>query len=169
MNKMTQQQTTNKLQGIQRYYTRTIQGEHANTYYIEPRETCPMYILNSDDRFVVLAFDRDDNYIVVDDKRYYLNKYNSVKATDKIQQRVAVVDLDELQKSKAYPYSSKFSHRYTSSFKSFDELRHLAMKQYESNGVPFVKQVAVYNEETATCSYIYEPSFANATDPVTAA
>ena len=74
MNKMTQQQTTNKLQGIQRYYTRTIQGEHANTYYIEPRETCPMYILNSDDRFVVLAFDRDDNYIVVDDKRYYLSK-----------------------------------------------------------------------------------------------
>ena len=166
---MTQQQTTNKLQGIQRYYTRTIQGEHANTYYIEPRETCPMYILNSDDRFVVLAFDRDDNYIVVDDKRYYLNKYNSIKATDKISQRVAVVDLDELEKSKAYPYSSKFSHRYTSSFKSFDELRHLAMKQYESNGVPFVKQVAVYNEETATCSYIYEPSFANATDPVTAA
>lgn len=164
-----QQQTTNKLQGIQRYYTRTVQGEHGNNYYIEPRETCPMYILNSDDRFVVLAFDRDDNYIVVDDKRYYLNKYNSVKATDKIQQRVAVVDLDELQKSKAYPYSSKFSHRYTSSFKSFDELRHLAMKQYESNGVPFVKQVAVYNEETATCSYIYEPSFANATDPVTAA
>ena len=161
--------TQHKLQGIQRYYTRTIQGEHANTYYIEPRETCPMYILNSDDRFVVLAFDRDDNYIVVDDKRYYLNKYNSVKATDKIQQRVAVVDLDELQKSKAYPYSSKFSHRYTSSFKSLDELRHLAMKQYESNGVPFVKQVAVYNEETATCSYIYEPSFANATDPVTAA
>lgn len=166
---MTQQQTTNKLQGIQRYYTRTIQGEHANTYYIEPRETCPMYILNSDDRFVVLAFDRDDNYIVVDDKRYYLNKYNSVKATDKIQQRVAVVDLDELQKSKAYPYSSKFSHRYTSSFKSFDELRHLAMKQYESNGVPFVKQVAVYDENTATCSHIYEPSFSQATDPVSAA
>ena len=166
---MTQQQTTNKLQGIQRYYTRTIQGEHANTYYIEPRETCPMYILNSDDRFVVLAFDRDDNYIVVDDKRYYLNKYNSVKATDKIQQRVAVVDLDELQKSKAYPYSSKFSHRYTSSFKSFDELRHLAMQQCERNGIPYIKQIAVYDEKTATCSYVYEPSFANATDPVSAA
>lgn len=168
MNNIMQNQT-NKLQGIQRYYQRTKQGEYSNNYYIEPRETCPLYVLNSDDRFVVVPFDRDDNYIVVDDKRYYLNKYNSVKATDKIQQRVAVVDLDELQKSKAYPYSSKFSHRYTSSFKSFDELRHLAMKQYESNGVPFVKQVAVYNEETATCSYIYEPSFANATDPVTAA
>ena len=166
---MTQQQTTNKLQGIQRYYQRTKQSEYGNTYYLEPRETCPMYILNSDDRFVIVTFDRDDNYIVVNNKRYYLNKYNSIKATDKISQRVAVVDLDELQKSKSYPYSSKFSHRYTSSFKSFDELRHLAMKQYESNGVPFVKQVAVYNEETATCSYIYEPSFANATDPVTAA
>lgn len=164
---MTQQ--TEKLQGIQRYYTRTVQGEYANNYYIEPKETCPLYILNSDDRFVVVTFDKDDNYIVVNNKRYYLNKYNSIKATDKISQRVAVVDLDELQKGKPYDFNPNFSHRYTSSFESFDELRHLAMKQYESNGVPYVKQVAVYNEKTATCSYVYEPSFANATDPVTAA
>ena len=163
------QNQTNKLQGIQRYYTRTVQGEFGNTYYIEPRETCPLYVLNSDNRFVIVTFDRDDNYIVVNNKRYYLNKYNSIKATDKIQQRVAVVDLDELQKSKAYPYSSKFSHRYTSSFKSFDELRHLAMQQYERNGIPYIKQIAVYDEKTATCSYVYEPSFANGTDPVSAA
>lgn len=163
------QNQTNKLQGIQRYYQRTRQGEHGNNYYIEPRETCPLYILNSDDRFVIVAFDKDDNYIVVDNKRYYLNKYNSIKCTDKIQQRVAIVDLDELQKSKAYPYSDRFSHRFTSSFESFDELRHLAMKQYESNGVPFIKQVAIYDEKTATCSYVYEPSFSQATDPVTAA
>ena len=164
---MTQQ--TEKLQGIQRYYTRTVQGEYANNYYIEPKETCPLYILNSDDRFVVVTFDKDDNYIVVNNKRYYLNKYNSIKATDKISQRVAIVDLDELQKGKPYDFNLNFSHRYTSSFESFDELRHLAMKQYESNGIPYVKQVAVYNEKTATCSYIYEPSFANATDPVSAA
>lgn len=152
------QNQTEKLQGIQRYYQRTRQGEYGNNYYIEPRETCPLYVLNSDDRFVV-----------VDNKRYYLNKYNSIKATDKIQQRVAVVDLDELQKSKGYPYSDKFSHRYTSVFESFDELKHLAMSQYERNGIPYVKQLAQYNENTATCSYVYEPSFANATDPVTAA
>ena len=164
---MTQQ--TEKLQGIQRYYTRTVQGEYANNYYIEPKETCPLYILNSDDRFVVVTFDKDDNYIVVNNKRYYLNKYNSIKATDKISQRVAIVDLDELQKGKPYDFNPNFSHRYTSSFESFDELRHLAMKQYESNGIPYVKQVAVYNEKTASCSYIYEPSFANATDPVSAA
>lgn len=163
------QQTTEKLQGIQRYYTRTIQGEYGNNYYIEPRESCPVYILNSDDRFVVLTFDKDDNYIVVKNKRYYLNKYNSVKCTDKISQRVAVVDLDELQKSKGYPYSDRFSHRYTSSFKSFDELKKLAMSQYEHNGIPYIKQIAQYNEKTAKCSYIYEPSFANATDPVSAA
>ena len=88
------QNQTEKLQGIQRYYQRTRQGEYGNNYYIEPRETCPLYVLNSDDRFVVVTFDRDDNYVVVDNKRYYLNKYNSIKATDKIQQRVAVVDLD---------------------------------------------------------------------------
>ena len=166
---MTQQQTTHKLQGIQRYYQRTKQGEFGNTYYIEPRETCPLYILNSDDRFVVISFDKDDNYIVVDDKRYYLNKYNSIKATDKIQQRVAVVDLDELQKSKGYPYSSNFKHKYTSEFRSFDELKHLAMVQYERNGVPFVKQITQYDKNTGKISYIYEPSFGNVTDPIVAA
>lgn len=166
---MTQQQTTNKLQGIQRYYQRTIQGEYANNYYIEPRETCPLYILNSDDRFVVVPFDKNDNYIVVNNKRYYLNKYNSIKATDKISQRVAVVDLDELQKGKPYDFNPKFSHRFTSKFESFDELKRLAMKQYERNGIPYVKQLAQYDEKTATCSYIYEPSFAQATDPVSAA
>lgn len=163
------QNKTEKLQGIQRYYQRTKQGEYGNNYYIEPRETCPLYVLNSDDRFVIVTFDRDDNYIVVNNKRYYLNKYNSIKATDKISQRVAIVDLDELQKSKAYPFSSKFSHRFTSKFESFDELRHLAMKQYESNGIPYVKQLAQYDEKTTKCSYIYEPSFAQATDPVSAA
>lgn len=162
-------QQTEKLQGIQRYYQRTKQSEYGNTYYLEPRETCPLYVLNSDDRFVVIAFDKDDNYIVVDNKRYYLNKYNSIKCTDKIKQRVAVIDLDELQKGKPYDFNPNFSHRFTSSFESFDELRHLAMKQYESNGVPFVKQVAVYNEETAKCSYVYEPSFGNVTDPIVAA
>ena len=163
------QNQTNKLQGIQRYYTRTVQGEFGNTYYIEPRETCPLYVLNSDDRFVIVTFDRDDNYIVVNNKRYYLNKYNSIKATDKISQRVAIVDLDELQKSKAYPYSDRFSHRYTSTFESFDELKRLAMSQYERNGIPFVKQVAIYDEKTATCSYVYEPSFGKVTDPIAAA
>lgn len=166
---MTQQQTTNKLQGIQRYYTRTVKGEHSNNYYIEPRESCPLYVLNSDDRFVIVTFDKADNYIVVNNKRYYLSKYNSIKATDKISQRVAVLDLDELKKSKAYLFSSKFSHRYTSSFESFDELRNLAMSQYERNCIPYIKKIAQYDEKTATCSYIYEPSFSQATDPVTAA
>ncbi|MCQ5120493.1 hypothetical protein, partial [Coprococcus eutactus] len=76
----------------------------------------------------------DDNYIVVNNKRYYLNKYNSIKATDKIQQRVAVIDIDELQKSKTYDYNRKFKHKYTAEFRSFDELKRLAMQQYEING-----------------------------------
>ncbi|WP_302499920.1 hypothetical protein [Limosilactobacillus reuteri] len=162
-------QQTEKLQGIQRYYQRTKQSEYGNTYYLEPRETCPLYVLNSDDRFVVIIFDKDDNYIVVDNKRYYLNKYNSIKATDKISQRVAVVDLDELQKSKAYDYNRKFKHKYTAEFRSFEELKKLAMKQYERNGIPYVKQVAVYDEKTAKCSYVYEPSFGNVTDSILAA
>ena len=55
------QNQTNKLQGIQRYYQRTKQGEYSNNYYIEPRETCPLYVLNSDDRFVPFGGGDYDN------------------------------------------------------------------------------------------------------------
>lgn len=47
-----------------------------------------------DNRFVIVAFDKQDNYLVINDKRYYLNKYNAIRGTDKIQQRVALVDID---------------------------------------------------------------------------
>ena len=43
------------------------------------------------------------------------------------------------------------------------------MKQYEMNGVPYVKQIAQYNDKIGIISYIYEPSFRKVTDPIAAA
>ncbi|WP_242362067.1 hypothetical protein [Limosilactobacillus antri] len=150
---------TKELKGINRYYVRTQQNEYGNTYYLEPRETCPIDVLNDQERFIVVTFDKDDDYIVVNNKRYYLNRYNSIKATANVDQRLAIVDLNELQKSKSYDFSSKFKRSYTAMFKNFDELRNLAKIQYQSNGCPFFKQVAVYNKDTNKCKYVYEPSF----------
>lgn len=149
---------TEELKGIQKYYTRTLQNEHGNTYYIEPREDCPLDVLNDRSRFVILTFDRDDGYVVIDNKRYYLNKFNSMRATDKVNRRVALVDLKELKKSKPYDYKDKFKRHYTSQFKDFDELEKLAQNQWLINGAPYVKQVALYNEKEQRCRYYYEPS-----------
>lgn len=149
---------TEELTGIQKYYTRTLQNEHGNTYYIEPREDCPLNVLNDKSQFVILTFDRDDGYIVIDNKRYYLNKFNSMRATDKVNRRVVLVDLKELKKSKSYDYENKFKRHYTSCFKDFDELEKLAKNQWLTNGAPYFKQVAKYNDETKQCTYYYEPS-----------
>lgn len=149
---------TEELTGIQKYYTRTLQNEHGNTYYIEPPENYPLNVLNDKSRFVILTFDRDDGYIVIDNKRYYLNKFNSMRATDKVNRRVALVDLKELKKSKSYDYENKFKRHCTSCFKDFDELEKLAKNQWLTNGAPYFKQVAKYNDETKQCTYYYEPS-----------
>lgn len=67
---------------ITKFYTRVRQDSHGTNYIITPTDTCPLEVLNQSDRFVVLTFDRSDDYIVVAGYRYYLNKYNSVKATN---------------------------------------------------------------------------------------
>lgn len=154
-----EQSTTKHKQGIARYYQRTQQGKYGNCYYIEPREDCPLDVLNDKTRFVIVNFDKLDNYVVVSGKRYYLNHVNSIKGTDKVASRVAVVDLHELVKSKPYDFDSKFARRYTSRFRDFDELKSLARQQWLENGTPYIKQSAMYNENTGKCSYYYTPSF----------
>lgn len=142
-----------KLQGIQRYYHRLRQSETGSDYYIEPRESCPIDVLNKDNKFVILTFDKDDDYIVINSKRYYLTKRVAIKATDKLQRRIAVVDLDELEQSKPYTFKEKFTRQNTLKVKSFDDLRKLAKDQYSVNGSPFIKQILRQNK------YYYEPSF----------
>lgn len=146
-------------QGIQQYYQRTQQGQYGNTYYIEPRPQCPLDVLNDRTRFVIVNFDKLDNYLVIAGKRYYLNHVNSIKGTDKVRSRIAVVDLHELKKSKDYDFDNKFARRYTARFRDFDELRELAKQQWLENGAPYVKQSAMYNPDTKKCSYYYTPSF----------
>lgn len=142
-----------KLQGIQRYYHRLRQSESGLDYYIEPLENCPTSVLNRSDKFVILTFDKDDDYIVVNNKRYYLTKRVAIKATDKLQRRIAVVDIDELEQSKSYMFDEKFTRSNTFKVDSFDDLRALARDQFKINGAPYIKQLLRSNR------YYYEPSF----------
>lgn len=144
---------------IERFYTRTKQGQYGNTYYIEPSDMCPINILQEKRRFVILTFDKQDGYIVVAGKRYYLNRHNSLKCTDRTARRVAVVDLQALKKSKGYPYDKKYRHEHTLEVDSFGTLESEAERQYSYNGLPYIRQIAKYDAKSNVCSYLYEPSF----------
>ena len=150
---------TKPLTGISRYYHRRRLDDHGASYYVEPRELCPLSVLNDEDRFLVVTFDHDDDYIVVAGKRVYLTPENSIKCTSNIECRLAVIDLDELEHSKQYDYDDKFAHAYTNIFDSFDELRQIASSQYAEGGAVWIKQSAIYDAKTDRCSYYYSTSY----------
>lgn len=148
-----------KQQTISQFYERKSLNKFGNTYVIQPRANAPLDVLNSDDRFVVLCFDRDDNYIVIANKRYYLDRNNAIKCTDKIRQRVALVDIDSLEHSHTYDFDNKFARAYTAQFRDFDELRKLAKQQYSASGTVSIKQIATYDTVSKKCTYSYQPSY----------
>lgn len=150
---------TKPLTGIARYYHRRRLDDHGASYYVEARELCPLSVLNDEDRFCVVTFDHDDDYLVIANHRVYLTPENSIKCTSNIACRLAVVDLDELEHSKQYDYDDKFAHAYTNYFDSFDELRKIARAQYTKGGAVWIKQSALYDAKTDRCSYYYSTSY----------
>lgn len=158
-NSTTNSFTSKPLSGISRYYHRRRLDDHGASYYVEARELCPLNVLNTPDRFLVVTFDHDDDYIVVAGKRVYLTPENSIKCTSNIECRLAVVDLDELEHAKRYDFDDKFAHAYTNIFNSFDELRQIARDQYSEGGAVWIKQSAIYNSEADRCSYYYSTSY----------
>lgn len=148
-----------KQANITQLYERKSLNKYGNTYVIKPRANAPLNILNTADRFVVLCFDRDDNYVVVANKRYYLTHVNAIKCTDKIRQRVALVDIDNLEHSNAYDFDNKFTRDFTAQFSDFDELRKLAKQQYSASGTVSIKQIAQYDAASKKCTYSYQPSY----------
>lgn len=150
---------TEELKGIQRYYYRQYQNEYHTAYYVTPRGNAPLDVLNESGRFIVLTFDKDDDYIVVSNRRYYLNSSNSIKATNNVSQRICVVDLTELESGKSYEYDKKFKRSHTAVFANFDELKRIAQGQYKFNGSPYFKQNATWDEKAKKNTYTYTPSF----------
>lgn len=158
-NSTTNSFTSKPLTGISRYYHRRRLDSHGASYYVEPRELCPLSVLNDEDRFCVVTFDQADDYIVVAGKRVYLTPENSIKCTSNIECRLAVIDLDELEHSKQYDYDDKFAHTYTNYFDSMDELRQISRDQYSRGGAVWIKQSALYDAKADRCSYYYSTSY----------
>lgn len=147
-------------QGITRYYTlRRLDDTHGATYYITPKDTCPLNILNQRGRFVVVCFDPADDYLVVNGRRYYLTPKTAIKATPNHAPRIAVVDIDELEHTKFYDFKPSYTRHYTATFKDFAELRDLARSQWSRGGAPWLKQTALYDEAGKAYKYYYETSF----------
>lgn len=153
---------TKPLTGIARFYHRRRIDEHGASYYVEARELCPLSVLNDEDRFLVVTFDHDDDYLVIAGKRVYLTPANSIKCTSNLACRLAVVDLDELEHAKRYDFDEKFAHAYTNYYDSFDELRQIARSQYAEGGAVWIKQSALYDAKTDRCSYYYSTSYKTA-------
>lgn len=158
-NSTTNSFTSKPLTGISRFYHRRRLDPHGASYYVEARDLCPLSVLNTPDRFLVVTFDHNDDYIVVANHRVYLTPENSIKCTSNIACRLAVVDLDELEHAKRYDYDDKFAHTYTNYFDSFDELRKIARDQYAKGGAVWIKQSALYDAKADRCSYYYSTSY----------
>lgn len=158
-NSTTNSFTSKTLTGIARYYHRRRLDQHGASYYVEARELCPLSVLNDEDRFCVVTFDHDDDYLVVANQRVYLTPKNSIKCTSNIACRLAVVDLDELEHAKQYNFDDKFAHAYTNYYDSFDELRQIARDQYDKGGAVWIKQSAIYDAKTDRCNYYYSTSY----------
>lgn len=151
--------TNNSLnENISSYYQRNRWNKYGNSYYLMPKDDVPMAVLNNPTRFLIVTFDQKDNYIVIGNQRYYLNKFNSIKCTPNDRVRTAIVDLDALNETKVYPFKSKYRNKYTTEFRNFDELRSLAKDQWKHGGTPWVRQQAVYDRKTNECRYYYELS-----------
>ena len=158
-NSTTNSFTSKPLTGIARYYHRRRIDSHGASYYVEARELCPLDVLNQPNRFLVVTFDHDDDYLVVANHRVYLTPTNSIKCTSNVECRLAVIDLDELEHAKKYDYDDKFAHAYTNVFDSFDELRKIARAQYTKGGAVWIKQSAIYDAKSDRCSYYYSTSY----------
>lgn len=150
---------TRSTNSISAYYQRQVLNKHGNTYLITPRATVPMDVINNKKRFVILAIDPNDDYVVVAGKRYYLNKYNSMKCTKAVTPRIVLVDINQLKQTKAYAFDSKYARKYTLKFDSWQQLEQTAEEQWNAGGTPWVKQVAIWNKETQSCTYTYRLSF----------
>lgn len=150
---------TKPLSGISRYYHRSRIDAHGASYYVEARELCPLDVINQPNRFVVVSFDHDDDYLVIANHRVYLTPENSIKCTSNIACRLGVVDLDELEHAKQYDFDDKFAHTYTNYFDSMDELRQIARSQYNEGGSVWIKQSAIYDAKTDRCNYYYSTSY----------
>lgn len=90
------------------------------------------------DNFVIVEMGNND-YIVVNNKRYYPNFMNCIRC-----QNAAIFDIDELEKTKSYAFDQNYLTDDLNVISDFNELRISAKEQYALRGA--LPQIQVIRE-----------------------
>ena len=127
------------LKGIKEVYVIKDDNSKGTSYHTQLRQRN----LNKEkaerkDNFVILEIGNND-YIVVNNKRYYLNFMNCIRC-----QNIAIFDIDELEKTKSYAFDQKYLTDDLNVISDFNELRISAKEQYALRGA--LPQIQVIRE-----------------------
>ena len=127
------------LKGIKEVYVIKDDNSKGTSYHTQLRQRN----LNKEkaerkDNFVIVEMGNND-YIVVNNKRYYPNFMNCIRC-----QNAAIFDIDELEKTKSYAFDQKYLTDDLNVISDFNELRISAKEQYALRGA--LPQIQVIRE-----------------------
>ena len=138
------------IQGIKKVYVIKDDNAKGTSFHTQIRKrNLDKDLANRKDNFVIVAVNGNE-YIVVNSKRYYLNWKNSIIGIDS-----AIIDIDELEATKAYPFNSKYNTDSLNIIDSFKELREAAIEQFEARGhLPQITVRRVWEPDQAINGYV---------------
>lgn len=127
------------LKGIKEVYVIKDDNAKGTSYHTQLRQRN----LNKEkaerkDNFVIVEMGNND-YIVVNNKRYYPNFMNCIRC-----QNAAIFDIDELEKTKSYAFDQNYLTDDLNVISDFNELRISAKEQYALRGA--LPQIQVIRE-----------------------
>ena len=127
------------LKGIKEVYVIKDDNSKGTSYHTQLRQRN----LNKEkaerkDNFVIVEMGNND-YIVVNNKRYYPNFMNCIRC-----QNAAIFDIDELEKTKSYAFDQNYLTDDLNVISDFNELRISAKEQYALRGA--LPQIQVIRE-----------------------
>lgn len=127
------------LKGIKEVYVIKDDNAKGTSYHTQLRQRN----LNKEkaerkDNFVIVEMGNND-YIVVNNKRYYPNFMNCIRC-----QNAAIFDIDELEKTKSYAFDQNYLTDDLNVISDFNELRISAKEQYSLRGA--LPQIQVIRE-----------------------
>lgn len=137
------------MQGIKKVYVVKDDNAKGTSFHTQIRQrNLDKDLANRKDNFVIVAVN-GNKYIVVNSKRYYLNWKNSIIGIDS-----AIIDIDELEATKAYPFDAKYKTDSLNIIDSFKELRETAVEQFEARGhLPQIKVTREWDPENDIDGY----------------
>lgn len=135
-----------------------------NTYLYKPDKATQ----ERNDNFVVIEQQNQgkQDYIVVDNKRYYLSKFNSIET----ETTLALISVDAFEfATQTYNFDPKFANEDTLVVKDFKELREVAKIQFKEAGgkLPTITQTHEWDKDLEVHHYYSETNVETIFKPTT--